>query len=444
MDKLKPILKIIAIIAIVAVGSFAVFKLLQPELDHQATGDNAMEAPEIRDLKVVAIKSQVLNRVDQIPGEIYAYQDVAIYPKVPGFIEWISVDRGSIVKKGQLMIGLIAPEMIARRNEASAKVASTKSDLHASEATLAETKSLLAEAKAKLAGDTDTYERTRKAAETPGVVAPNTVVVLENQVKADQEKVNAIAEQITAVQNRVESMAENVRAAQRSFDNYKDLEDYLKIAAPFDGYITERNMHVGSFVGPLGEKAYPPIVRIQQLNNLRIVAPVPEIDTAGVEPGKPVEFSVSTHPGRRFTGTVKRIGNYLVQRTRTMPVELNFWNHNYDVLPGMFCEIYWPTKRQYPTLFVPVSSVVTQSTIEDFVCKIGDDKKVSWVKVRKGQMMGDLIEVFADDIQAGDMVAVQGTDELTPGLEVKPIVVEEGAEELKPKKRPAYPAHHGS
>src|SRR5262249_1940960 len=220
--------------------------------------------------------------------------------------------------------------------------------------------------------------------------------------------------------------------------------DYLKIAAPFDGYITERNMHVGSFVGPLGENAYPPIVRIQQLNNLRIVAPVPEVDVAGVEPGKPVEFSVSTHPGRRFTATVKRIGNDLGRRTRTMAVEVNFWNDNYDVLPGMFCEIYWPTKRSYPTLFVPVSSVVTQSTIEDFVCKVDDAKKIEWIKVKKGQTMGDLIEVFGDGIKDGDMVAVTGDDELTPGLEVKPIVVEEGSEELKPRKRPAYPSHHGS
>lgn len=45
------------------------------------------QADAIRELPVVAVQSKILDRVDQLPGEIEAYQDVAIYPKVPGFIK---------------------------------------------------------------------------------------------------------------------------------------------------------------------------------------------------------------------------------------------------------------------------------------------------------------------------------------------------------------------
>src|SRR5581483_4439661 len=110
---------------------------------------------------------------------------------------------------------------------------------------------------------------------------------------------------------------------QQAFDNFAVFASYLNLTAPFDGYVTERKMHVGSFVGPDGTGAYPPICRLQQLDLLRIVAPVPEPLTEGVVLGNEVEFSVSAFPDQRFKGTIARISNSLDKETRTMPVELN-------------------------------------------------------------------------------------------------------------------------
>ncbi len=244
-------------------------------------------------------------------------------------------------------------------------------------------------------------------------------------------------ENVRAAENAVRALKNSVKSQGAATTNYRDIADYLTIAAPFNGYITERNMHVGSFVGPLGKGAYPPIVRIQQLNLLRIIAPVPEVDTSGVIPGAKVQFTVSTHPGERFTGTVARLGNYLDQKTRTMPVELNYWNHDNRVLPGMFCEVYWPTQRQHPTMFVPLTAVETTSTIETFVCRVNRDNKIEWVKVKRGQMMGNLVEIFGE-INQGDKVALHGTDELKQGTEVKPVEVDRRTAEAEPEPRPSY------
>ncbi len=395
------------------------------------------QADAVRDLPVVAVQSKILDRIDQLPGEIEAYQDVAIYPKVPGFIKWIGVDRGSIVKKGQLMVGLIAPELHAQTNEASSKTQAVTGQLHEAESRLASAKAQVLEVTAKLEGDNDTYTRTKEASLVPGVVSANEVIVLEKIVAADREKLNAWNENVRASANAVRALKNSVQSQGQATANYRDIADYLTIAAPFNGYITERNMHVGSFVGPLGKGAYPPIVRIQQLNLLRIVTPVPEVDTSGVIPGAKVQFTVSTHPGERFTGTVARLGNYLEQKTRTMPVELNYWNHDNRVLPGMFCEVYWPTQRQHPTMFVPQTAVETTSTIETFVCRVNRDNKIEWVKVKRGQMMGNLVEIFGD-INQGDKVALHGSDELKQGTEVKPIEVDRRTAEATPEPRPSY------
>jgi membrane fusion protein, multidrug efflux system len=371
-------------------------------------------------VKVVHVSMTKLDRVDQFPGEIRAYQDVAVYPKVPGFISWIGVDRGSTVKEGDVMVRLVAPELGAQTDEARQRAEAAKVQVSQAEAQLASAKATLLEAQAQLAGDNDTYQRTKEASQIPGVVAPNDVVVLEQKVNADKEKVGAWKQNVDAAQQQLVAQKKSLSAAISGAKNKSDINDYLTIRAPFNGYVTDRNMHVGSFVGPRGQDAYPPIINVQQLDHLRIVTPVPEVCVSGVQAGARVEFTVSTHPGERFAGTIARIGNYLEQKTRTMPVELDYWNTDGRIMPGMFCEVYWPTKRKHPSCFVPSSAVNTTSTLETFVGRVNDKNEVDWVKVSRGQLMGENVEVFGD-LKDGDRVTLKGDDSLKPGSKINPI-----------------------
>jgi membrane fusion protein (multidrug efflux system) len=379
-----------------------------------------VDGPSEINVPVTSVVKETLSRVDQLPGEIRAYQDVAVYPKVPGFIKWIGVDRGSDVKKGEVMVRLEAPELVAQKNEYTSRAEASKGQVQEAIAKLAAAKATLMEAQAQLAGDDDTYQRTKEASKVPGVVAPNDVIVLGQKVNADKEKVNAWQQNVEAAENQLKVQKNSLSAAVLSSHSYKDIQDYLTIAAPFDGFVTERNMHVGSFAGPRGQDAYPPIIVVQQLNLLRIITPVPEVDAGGVVPGAKVEFTVSTHPGERFVGTVARIGNYLEPKTRTMPVELNYWNPQRRVLPGMFCEVYWPTRRQHQTFFVPSNAVDTTSTLETFVNRVNKNDEIEWVPVKRGQQMGNMIEIFGN-LQEGDKVALKGDDSLKPGTKVHPV-----------------------
>src|SRR5262249_22605912 len=73
-------------------------------------------------LIVRPVRSLELNRQIRLPGEVQAWQDTAIYAKVQGFVEEINVDRGSVVKRGQLLARLRAPELDTQRGEAEARV----------------------------------------------------------------------------------------------------------------------------------------------------------------------------------------------------------------------------------------------------------------------------------------------------------------------------------
>ena len=73
-------------------------------------------------LDAVAVTSRPLDRTIVLPGEFVPYLSVPIHAKVAGFVSKVEVDRGSVVKEGQLLATMIAPELNAHHAEATAKV----------------------------------------------------------------------------------------------------------------------------------------------------------------------------------------------------------------------------------------------------------------------------------------------------------------------------------
>ncbi len=355
-----------------------------------ATSAKAAPPEPAAKVQVTKVVAQKLALTVHLPGEIEPYEVVAVFPKVTGFVKSISVDRGSHVKEGQIIAHLEAPELVAQRSEAQSKLQAAQAQFAAAEA--------------KVASDEGTYEHLKAAAATPGVVAGNDLFVSQKALDADRA-------QLTAQQ-------ENVNAAQQSLQAITQTEAYLQVKAPFDGVVTERNVHPGALVGPAGAPGSAlPMLRIETLSRLRIVVPVPETYAAGVPEGTKVEFTVPSFPGRIFRGTIARIAHSVDIKTRTMPVELEAANVKGELSPGTFSDVLWPVRRSYPTLFVPTSSVA--NTLERaFVVRIRDGKS-EWIDIKTGVTVDKMTEVFGD-LHEGDIVAVRGTDELRAGTAVSP------------------------
>jgi RND family efflux transporter MFP subunit len=336
----------------------------------------------------VKVSSRKLAITVRLPGELQAYEVVSIYPKVTAFVDSISVDRGSMVKSGQLMARLVAPELAAQRAEGQSKLQGAEAQR--------------VEAEAKLASDEGTYQKLKAASGTPGVVAGNDLEVSQKTVESDRA--------------RVDAARESVQAAKSSLKSVADIESYLQIRAPFDGVVTERNVHPGALVGSSGgSTGQVPMVKVEKTNRLRLVVPVPEKYVSDLANGAKVEFSVPAFPNQTFTGNIARIAHSVDVKTRTMPVELEVNNTGGRLASGMFPEVLWPVHRSAPTLFVPTSAVA-RTTEAVFVVRIRDGN-AEWVNVHTGEMDGKLIEVFGD-LREGDTIASRGTDELRAGTHV--------------------------
>src|SRR5579885_1995837 len=121
-------------------------------------------------VEVVSVVARPVERTVELPGEFLPYLSVAVHAKVTGFVERVEVDRGSVVRKDQLLATLEAPELRAQVLEAESQV-------RAAEARRAEVQ-------AKLVAAQSTYERLKAASSTPGAVAANELIVAGKAVDA--------------------------------------------------------------------------------------------------------------------------------------------------------------------------------------------------------------------------------------------------------------------
>jgi RND family efflux transporter MFP subunit len=344
-------------------------------------GVSAQGAPQ--SVETATVVSQALSKMVTIPGDLTPYQGVNLISKVSGFVESIAVDRGSWVKRGQVLSRLSAPELRAQRAEAEAKVQTVRAQQ--------------AEAQAKMIAAQSTHDRLKAASATPGVVAGNDLEVAERSFEA--------------LRAQVEALKSSGIAAEAALKAVTELEAYLEITAPFDGVITERSVHPGSLVS----QSSGSMLRLEQISRLRLTVPVPEAYVSAITKGTKVEFRVSAFPNQTFQAVISRPAYSLDMKTRSMLVELDVINDQLLLAPGMFAEVQWPVSRAQASLFVPRTALVRTSE-RQFVVRIRDGA-AEWVDVRRGEANGEAIEVFGD-LRAGDAVVRRGNDEIRPGAKV--------------------------
>lgn len=373
----------------------------------------ANQVPIVTVTNVVARDAE---RQLQLPGELQAYRQVAIYPRVQGFVETLNVDRGSVVRRGQVLVQMSAPELGAQSSAAEARARGVEQQQLEVQSRVQSVRAQRSEAEAKLAADEATYNRLKAASAVPGVVAGNDVDVARGAVEAGRARVRSFVESEKAAQAQVGLQAENAKAARAGARSVRGIEAYLRVAAPFDGVVTERNVNLGSLAGPDAGAGAPPMLRLEQISRLRLIVHIPEAEIAGIKIGTPIKFSVPAYPGENFGGTVRRIGRSLDPKTRAMPIELDVINDSARLAPGMFPLVAFPVRRARPSLFVPASAVAT-TTERTFVVRVRNGV-TEWVDVKRGVTIRDSVEVFGD-LAENDSVALRGTDELRPDTTVQ-------------------------
>lgn len=302
-----------------------------------------------------------------VPAELKPYEQVAVYAKVTGFVKQLYVDRGDRVRKGQLLAILEAPEMEQQYLSDKSNEQKVHSDyLYAKQA----------------------YERLLDASKTTGAVA---------DIELDRAK------------SAMESAKSAYDASKAGTAHSSQLKQYLRITAPFDGVITERNVSAGALAGT---GSNTPLFMIAQSNKLRLTLSLPERHASSVYEGMPATFTVSSQPGKTFDAKLSRTSGLLDQQDRSLTLEFDVSNPSGELLGGDYAQVKLKLKRKSPSNWVQTKSVLnTQSGT--YVLMLNNDE-VKRIAVSEGVRLDTLTEVFGN-LSPADNIIMKPSEEIKEG-----------------------------
>jgi RND family efflux transporter MFP subunit len=542
---------------VIAVGLLALFNPLRT----RAQTTPGESAPKPISVEVVTPQRRDLVRQSRLPGTLRPWEETQLYAKASGYLREIRVDKGDLVKSGQLLAVLDIPEMqddlaqqraqeraaVARSREPVVALATaraelkrsqcemeqTRADLEAARAAAQEPESLLASAQAEVAAaraavqepvqDVETTQANLRAAQEELQAAQADVShsqaeyelreriyqryqrLLEREVLTQQEfdqaeaaylgarasldmsrtRANAMKERVAAAQSAVRGAQAKVATAQaravtpeaqianidarantararvvaaeravsvaetrvqvarahvqevsaKGASATSDvataaagarktltLLQYRRLTAPSDGVITERNVDPGQLIQASTSSQARPMLIVSNINRMRLMIPVPEMDVPHLKVGNTATFAVRELPGKTRTGAITRFTNDLDPVARTMAAEIDLPNPDRALRPGMYGDVVINLETHADALVVPTSAVVVEK-----------QKRSLWV-VRQGKAQKVEVMVGVDngvdaEITSGigdnDRIIVSGQTGLQNDQPVKPVQAKE-------------------
>ncbi len=355
-------------------GFFTATILLNSCGSSEAKKEEKTQAPTVHSIETFSLEKGMMSTNIQIPGELIAKHSVDLYAKVNSFVKKMNVDVGSEVREGQLLVTMEAPEL-------SDQLATSASRLQSQEAMYAASKA--------------NYDRLLQTSKTPGTISPNDL----DQALARK---NADFAQLDAAKSGYKEIADN--------------KNYLEIRAPFNGFITARNISVGAYVGPSGKGSEFPLFTLQDQKKLRLIVLIPEAYTSYLGEKNEITFTVKAFPSEVFKAKINRVAGALDTKFRSERIEMDIDNSSKKLLPGMVAEVKISFPATEKTFVVP-KAAVANAPEKVFVVKIVDNKAV-WVEVRKGREADGKVEIYGD-LSEGDQLAKVATEEIREGVEVK-------------------------
>lgn len=348
---------------------------------------------EIPVVAVVPVKKGEIYREVSFDAELRPYKEIELHARATGYLDKMLVDAGDTVKEGQLIAALDVPEL--------------KFDLQNAEA--AERR-----AKADMEKATAAYQEAHLG-----------ITRLE---AADKAQPNLIAKQdIDSARLRDQSAKaaldsakeeQNVAAANKR--RFQTLLDYTQISAPFAGVITRRYSDPGSLIQAGTSSGSLPLVRLSQVDLLRVAFPVSVSYVAGVKVGDEAEIRIPSL-GRKFTAKISRVSQKVETSTRTMEAQIDLPNADNSLIAGVYATVVLKIDHRNDALVLPIEAVTRdKSTAGVYLIK---DNKIEARNITVGTESPTHLEV-KEGLAAGDLVMVGSRAQFSHGQSVQPKQVE--------------------
>jgi RND family efflux transporter MFP subunit len=351
----------VAIVAFIAAAGIVLAK--QVTITRQ-TSQLVQVAQKGHTVLVAQLTQQAPSREVTLPGEIHGYYETPIYSRINGYVKTMLVDKGAIVKSGQLVAIIDSPETDQQVRNAQASY--------------------------QIAAITDRRYQ----------------ALLKEDVVPRQEADTYHA-------TMLETLA--------TWKSNQALQGYERVAAPFDGMITARNLHPGALVGSASASgtSTPSLFEIAALKPIRVYVYLPQSLAPFVRDRDQATVTVSEYPQREYNGVITRHPSALDQSTRTMLVEVDLANDDLSLYPGMYANVTVRISGSSGAARVPDQALIFDD--DKVLVPVVSDSRIHLAEVRLGYDDGINCEVIRG-LKGNETIALGMGQDAAEGELVRPLM----------------------
>jgi RND family efflux transporter MFP subunit len=293
---------------------------------------------------------------------------------VSGYLKVVKVDKGDLVKKGQVLAVIESPETDQAYAAAFANARNKKS----------------------IAARIETLKKRN----------------LISQQEADQATSD---DDVASAQLRAE----------------ETLKGYEIIRAPFDGTVTARFADPGALVqnATNGQTGALPVVTVSEIKRLRVDVFLDQRDAPFIEKDAPVEITLSERPGLKIEGRVDRLSDQLDSRTKMMLTEIDIPNDQGVLVSGSFVQVSMNIKSP-PYVEAPVESLVLKDE-KSYITVVSPSNQLNYRPIEIATNDGKMVWIMSG-IKEGESVALNVGTTIPEGAKVRPM-----EEPVKPPASPS-------
>lgn len=425
-------------------------------------------------VELVEVERTALEDVVRYSGQAVAYDEQVVTARTTGVVEWMPLYVGDSVRRGQdvarLDVTSLDPRLAASQaqermaaqgrsvaegelREKRAEVEGAQAESRAARASAEAAQSRIRDAQGMVeAARADQQYRSELLARSKELEAEG--AISEEELQRDRaEAADGEARLRTAMARLAEARAElreaeaeiaarqaRVSAALAAYDTgsrrIAEAEagheaarsqsaiaiaerGYADVSANLDGVVTERLVSPGTLV-----QAGQPLLRVAQVNPIRLQANVAEADLADLQPGSAVR--VRDPRGRTVQGRITAVRPAVDPGSRQGMVEAVVANPDHRFLPGSYVAMEIVARGAAVALVVPSKAVLTAAAPSEGT--VATDTR-TWVWVARGEAPNYTVHrapvstgpsdgertSITSGLQAGDLVVATGYANLKDG-----------------------------
>ena len=364
--------------------------------DYQASqrqGARTSEAKAARQVKTAAVAETPFGETVTANGTLAAFDQTTVSVKVPGRLSAISVDLGSVVRRGQVIAQIGPEDYRLRVQQAEASLAQARARLGLSpdgtdDKIDPEKTSTIRQARAVY--DEARFNRDRAARLVEqGVIAKAEFDSANAAYKVAEGRYQDAYEE---VRNRQGMLAQRRSELELARQQLKD----TSVVAPLDGIVQEKRASIGEYLA-----AGAPVVNIVRMDPLRLRAEVPERESRTVRTGQDVRVTVEGDTNV-YLGKVTRLSPVIAEQNRVLMVEADVRN-NGTLRPGSFAHAEIVTNDAKMAVTVPNNASVTFAGIEKVI--VVQNGKALERPITTGRRSPEFTEIVAG-VNVGEKVVV--------------------------------------